>query len=255
MSEPLLDIRDLRVEFRNRGRVKRAVDGVSLAVEEGECVGLVGESGCGKTTLARCVVGLLEPTSGTIRVNGRHRAALAGRERRRMAREVQMVFQDPVNSLNPRQSVRSMLSEALRVHRLVPSSEREARCVDLLESVGMHADHLDRYPHEFSGGQRQRIGIARALAVGPRLLIADEPVSALDVSVQAQILNLLADLRSRYGLTLLFVAHDLAVVRYLCERVAVMRNGRLIESGPVETVYERPADPYTRALLDAIPAL
>jgi oligopeptide/dipeptide ABC transporter ATP-binding protein len=230
-----------------------AVSDVSLALREGETVGLVGESGCGKSTLGRLMLRLLEPTAGDVRFAGRSLTALSGRELRQLRRSMQIVFQDPYGSLNPRMRVEAIVGEGLLVHRLGNRAERRARVRELLELVGLPPEAAPRYPHEFSGGQRQRIGIARALAVGPRFVVADEAVSALDVSVQAQILNLLQDLRTRLSLTLLFISHDLRVVEHVADRVAIMYLGRIVELGTRTAVYGSPKHPYTRALLSAVP--
>jgi oligopeptide/dipeptide ABC transporter ATP-binding protein len=230
----------------------RAVDQVSFKVEKGEVLGLVGESGCGKTTVARCVVGQIAPSAGTIRFEGRE---LGTHRSTKDRRALQMVFQDPYSSLNPRMTVRQVLRELLRVHKLVPSSRLEERCRELMDLVGLPPDALDGLPGQFSGGQRQRIAIARALAVEPQVIIADEPVSALDVSVQATILRLFEDLGSRLGLTIVFISHNLAVVRHLSRRVAVMYLGRIVEQGERESVFSDPRHPYTRALLEAAPRL
>ncbi|MEU1819247.1 ABC transporter ATP-binding protein [Streptomyces roseifaciens] len=256
---PLAEVVDLRVEFGGRRGLRRgrgavhAVRGVSLRIGAGETLGLVGESGSGKSTTARVLAGLQRPTSGAVRFDGRDisRAAADTRLRRELSRDVQLVFQDPYASLNPRRTVEEIVTTPLRVHTALGREERRARAAELLEQVGLRPAHLGRYPHEFSGGQRQRIGIARALALRPRLVIADEPVSALDVSVQAQVLNLLMDLRDELGLSLLFVSHDLAVVRHFCDRVAVMRAGTVVESGPRDEVFGDPKAPYTRELLAA----
>jgi oligopeptide/dipeptide ABC transporter ATP-binding protein len=258
----LLDVQDLKVHFRLRGglfsrtRTIRAVDGVSFQVGPGETLGVVGESGCGKTTVARAVMRLLPPTSGRVIFEGADLASLRGAALRARRRRLQMVFQDPSGSLDPRMTVRKAVEEPMRIH---PGGRdkaaRAARCAELLASVGLDAAMADRYPHEFSGGQRQRIGIARALALDPKLLICDEPVSALDVSVQAQIVNLLQDLRDRLGMACLFVAHDLAVVRHISHRVAVMYLGRIVETGPARAVIDHPGHPYTRSLVAAVPNL
>ena len=251
---PLLETRDVIVDYSvGRNRSFRAVDGVSIHVEPGESLGLVGESGSGKTTLGHAVLGLLRPVSGMIRFEDRDIYSLRAPELKKFRRRAQMVFQDPVGSLNPRMSVGAMIEEPLLIHSLGDRRERAEKVKELLEQVGLGPDCASRYPHEFSGGQRQRIGIARALALAPALLVADEPVSALDVSVQAQIMNLLRELRQQMGLALLFIAHDLAVVRYLCSRVVVLFRGRVVESGPAEALFETPAHPYTRSLLDAAP--
>jgi len=230
-----------------------ALDGVSLSVAPGERVGLVGESGSGKTTLAKTLIGLERPSGGRVQVDGQAFDTLDAGRLAQFRRQVQMVFQDPMGSLNPRLTVGAAIGEVLAVHKVVPRAERSQRVADLLATVGLDAVYAGRYPHEFSGGQRQRIGIARALALEPQLLIADEPVSALDVSVQAQVLNLLSDLCDARHMALLLVAHDLAVVNYVCRRVVVMYLGRVVESGPVERVFGTPAHPYTAALRAAVP--
>ena len=260
--EVLVDVDDLRVHFpikrgvvldRTVGYVY-AVDGVSLAVQRGQTYGLVGESGCGKSTLGRAMLRLTEPTGGRVVFDGTDLSSLGGEPLRRMRRRMQMVFQDPLSSLDPRQSVESLLVEGLRAHDLDPGREATgARLRELLDAVGLPAGSLRRYPHEFSGGQRQRIGIARALTVEPDLIIADEPVSALDVSVQAQVINLLEDLQSELGLTYLVIAHDLAVVRHIADRVGVMYLGGLVEEAGSDELYAEPLHPYTKALLSAIP--
>jgi len=256
----LLRVEDLRKHYQQRGALGvrrapalRAVDGVSLDVRRGEALGVVGESGSGKTTLARMMVRLVEPTAGRILFEGEDIATLPERRLRALRRERQMVFQDPIASLNPRRTVGESVAEPLRAQ-----GERDERRIrrevhELLELVGLEAAHYDRFPHEFSGGQRQRVGIARALVLRPKLVVCDEPVSALDVTTQAQVVRLLADLREEFGLTLVFVAHDLAVVRQVCDRVAVMRHGRVVELGDADALYTDPQHPYTRALLDAVP--
>ena len=255
---PQLEAIDLTVRYTVRGaagdrRVFSALDGVSLRVAPGERVGLVGESGSGKTTLAKTLIGLERPSSGRVEVDGQALDTLDDARLAQFRRQVQMVFQDPMGSLNPRLTVGAAIGEVLAVHRVVPRAERNQRVADLLATVGLDSAYAGRYPHEFSGGQRQRIGIARALALEPHLLIADEPVSALDVSVQAQVLNLLSDLCDARQMALLLVAHDLAVVNYVCRRVVVMYLGRVVESGPVEQVFGAPMHPYTAALRAAVP--
>ena len=259
--EALLEVKDVRVHFVQRGGFLRkgaatvkAVDGVSFEIGEGETVGLVGESGCGKSTLGRAILRLIEPTAGEVRFSGTNLLALDRRELRAKRRELQIVFQDPYSSLNPRMTVAQIIGEALDIHGLAgDGAARRKRIAELLEQVGLNAAHAERYPHEFSGGQRQRIGIGRALAVSPKLIICDEPVSALDVSVQAQVVNLLQDLQAQLGLTYLFIAHDLAVVEHISQRVLVMYLGRIVESGPAEAVIRNPRHPYTKALIAAVP--
>ena len=252
----LLNLKDVKKYFGLRGtpwkkaQAVRAVDGVNIVVRKGETLGLVGESGSGKSTLARIATRLLDPTQGRVEIGGKDVTTLKGRRLRPIRRQIQMVFQDPQASLNPRQSVGTILSTPFRAQGVRPT---RAQLVELLEQVGLAEQHLERYPHEFSGGQRQRIGIARALSVKPELLVCDEPVSALDVSVQAQVLNLLADLRDELGLSYVLVAHDLAVVRQVADRIAVMYLGTIVEEGPAAQVYEAPAHPYTKALLSAVP--
>jgi ABC-type oligopeptide transport system ATPase subunit len=249
--EPLVEVRDLVKQF---GSV-RAVDGVSFDVMPGETFGIVGETGSGKTTTGRMIGRLIDPTSGSVRFAGREVARLSRAEAKALRRELAMVFQDPYSSLNPRKTVGSIVAEPFAVHGLHPGRGERRRAVQaLMERVGLNPEHYNRFPHEFSGGQRQRAGIARALALEPRLVLADEPVSALDASIQAQILNLLRDLQRDLGLTLVLISHDLSVIRYMCERVAVMRDGRIVELAPADDLFERPAHEYTRALLDAVPA-
>jgi oligopeptide/dipeptide ABC transporter ATP-binding protein len=257
----LLEVRDLVKHYAvgtgllgRRGGVVRAVDGVSFTLRRGETLGLVGESGCGKTTTGRCVLQLERPTSGSVRFEGQELTTLPPEALRSVRRRIQVIFQDPYSSLNPRMTVGQIVAEPMAVHRLVPDpARRAARLRELLAQVGLLPQHARRYPHELSGGQRQRVGIARALALQPSLLICDEPVSALDVSIQAQIINLLEDLQHQLGLTYLFVAHDLSVVRHISDRVAVMYLGRIVELADRKALYESPAHPYTKALLSAVP--
>jgi peptide/nickel transport system ATP-binding protein/oligopeptide transport system ATP-binding protein len=255
----LLEVRHLVKEFGRRGgllrkaTVVRAVNDVTFAIEEGETFGLVGESGSGKTTTGRCILRLIEPTSGEVRFRGEDVLGFSRARMRQARRDMQIVFQDPYSSLNPRMRVGAIVEEPLIIHRMGSKTERRARVAELFDLVGLDPAQLTRYPHQFSGGQRQRIGLARALALNPSLVIADEPVSALDVSVQAQVINLLMDLQERLKLTYLFIAHDLRLVRHICSRVAVMYLGKIVEMGPTERLFEAPAHPYTRALLSAIP--
>ena len=257
----LLEVRHLTVRFPIRGRgffaksrgAIHAVEDVSFTLERGQALGLVGESGSGKSTTARAIVGLLRPTSGSVSLDGVELSRMSSRERRPFRRRIQMVFQDPTGSLDPRMTVGAIVAEPLAIQDIGTRRDRRARASALLDSVGLDAAALERFPHEFSGGQRQRIGVARALALEPDVLVLDEPVSALDVSVQASIVNLLADLRARLGLSYLFIAHDLAVVRHVCERVAVMYLGRIVEEGPRADLFANPRHPYTQALLSAVP--
>lgn len=266
MIEPVMEIDDLGLEFsmprtivdvirRSPKRVVRALNGISLTLNKGETLGVVGESGCGKSTLARCIVRLYRPQRGAIRYRGEDIFATNRRHDRSYNRRVQMMFQDPYSSLNPRMTAGQILSEALSVHQMRPKNEIPARVAELLDLVRLPLDSADKYPHEFSGGQRQRIAIARALSVEPEVLIADELVSALDVSVQAQVVNLLLDLQDRLNLTILFVAHDLRLVRHVSNRVAVIYLGRIVEIGDSETLFARPSHPYSQALLSAAPSL
>jgi len=259
-GEPLIELRHVKKYFPiRRGILGRevarvhAVDDVSFAVREGETLGLVGESGCGKSTLGRTVVRLLEPTEGQILFRGEAIEGFGPRRLRPLRREMQMVFQDPYASLNPRKRVGSIIGDPLKIHKIGDKAHRKAQVEELLEAVGLSPEHYNRFPHEFSGGQRQRIGIARALALRPKLVVADEPVSALDVSIQAQMLNLLEDLQNEFKLTYIFVAHDLGVVRHVSDRIAVMYLGKLVELSPAEELYTRPIMPYTEALLSAVP--
>ncbi|MHB8674725.1 MAG: ABC transporter ATP-binding protein [Candidatus Limnocylindrales bacterium] len=257
----LLDVRQLTMHFtdteglfRRRARVIRAVDGVSFTVRRGRTLGLVGESGCGKSTTGRAILQLYRPTAGEVLFENQDLCKLGGERLRQMRRRMQMIFQDPYSSLNPRRSVRDILSDPLEIHHLATTQKaRDARVAELLELVGLNPAFAERYPHEFSGGQRQRIGIARALAVEPEFLVCDEPVSALDVSIQAQIINLLKSLQARLGLTYLFIAHDLSVVRHISDDIAVMYLGKIVEMAPRTPLYEQPLHPYTRAILSAVP--
>jgi len=260
MKDTLLEVENLRKFFPIHGGILqrvvnnvKAVDDVSFSIREGEVVGLVGESGSGKTTVGRTVLRLETATSGAVRFRGRDIMTAPTQEMRALRKQMQIVFQDPYASLNPREKVREVLSHPLRLHNIGTPAEREDRVVALLQKVGLTQDHLDRFPHEFSGGQRQRIGIARALAVEPEFIVADEPVSALDVSIQAQVINLLEDLKAELDLTMLFIAHDLGVIEHICDRVIVMYLGRVMEIAPAATLYSRPNHPYTQALLAAVP--
>jgi oligopeptide/dipeptide ABC transporter ATP-binding protein len=256
----LVEIRDLKKYFpvgdgffsRNKGNVK-AVDGVNLTINEGETLGLVGESGCGKSTLGRTILRLIEPTSGEVIFHGKNLLALSARELREMRREMQIIFQDPYASLNPRMRVGDIIGEGLEIHKLARGRAKRDRIMELLHQVGLREDHYPRYPHEFSGGQRQRIGIARALAVSPKFIVCDEPVSSLDVSIQAQIINLLQELQEKMHLTYLFISHDLRVVEHISHRVAIMYLGKVVEIAAGETIYRDAKHPYTRALLSAVP--
>ena len=261
MDTPLLLVEDLQLFYPVRSglfgkkRFVRAVDGVSLEIRKGETVGLVGESGCGKSSLGRAIVRLETPQSGRILLNGRDLLPLTGKALRQCRRDLQMIFQDPYGSLNPRLSIRSALDEVLRLHSGLDKAARSARAEELMTMVGLDPSQLDRYPHQFSGGQRQRIGIARALASNPALIVADEPVSALDVSVQASVINLLQEIREKTGTAFLFIAHDLAVVEHISNRIVVMYLGKIMESGPSHEVCSSPRHPYTRALLSAVPTI
>ncbi len=263
MSEngALLQVRDLRKDFPVRSgfviervtHTVKAVDGVSFDITEGKTLGLGGESGSGKSTTGYCILQLMKPTAGSIRFKGKELTTIGREEMRKMRREMQIVFQDPYSSLDPRMTVGDIVAEPLEVHGVGTRRDRRARVRELLDVVGFNPDYSNRYPHEFSGGQRQRVGVARALALNPDLIVCDEPVSALDVSIQAQILNLLKDLQRDFGLTYLFISHDLAVVRSMSDDIAVMKDGKILESGPADDVYEHPKHEYTRALLTAVP--
>jgi len=260
-QQPLLDVRDLVMHFpltqgiifQKKVGAVQAVDGVSLSVKKGETLGLVGESGCGKSTTGRAILQLYKPTAGEVIFNGQDLTKLNGGDMRKMRRHLQMIFQDPYASLNPRMTVGSIVSEPMQIHNLVPKNQRNQRVQELLQTVGLNPYFANRYPHEFSGGQRQRIGIARALAASPDFIVCDEPVSALDVSIQAQIVNLLEDLQNEFQLTYLFIAHDLSVVRHISDRIAVMYLGKIVELADRNSLYDDPLHPYTKALLSAVP--
>ena len=259
--EPLLVVEDLRKEFPVKSgflfekvtRSVKAVDGVSFTIHEGKTLGLVGESGSGKSTTGYSILQLIKPTAGSVRFKGKELTTIGRGELRRLRRDMQIIFQDPYSSLDPRMTVGDIVSEPLEIHGVGTRRDRRGRVRELLDVVGFNPDYENRYPHEFSGGQRQRIGVARALALNPDLIVCDEPVSALDVSIQAQILNLLKDLQGDFGLTYLFISHDLAVVRSMSDDIAVMKDGKIVESGSADEVYERPREAYTKALLAAVP--
>lgn len=261
MEQQLLEVNGLKKHFDIKGGVfgrkvgeVKAVDGVSFSVKKGETLGIVGESGCGKSTTGKSILRLIEPTDGQVLFEGKSILDLSKEQMRKMRRDIQIIFQDPYASLNPRHTVGKIIGEALLVHGMKSSKERRERIAELLEVVGLQAHHSSRYPHQFSGGQRQRIGIARALANNPKLIICDEPVSALDVSVQSQILNLMEDLQKKFDLTYIFIAHDLSVVKYISDRIGVMYLGRMVELTDKEKLYDEPKHPYTQALLSAIPS-
>ena len=260
MSKPLIEVKGVKKHFsvgknflkRNR-KVCKAVDDVSFTINQGKTLGLVGESGCGKSTLGRCVIRLFDITDGEVKFEGVDLFDLAPKELKKLRRDIQIIFQDPFASLSPRMTIHDILREPLDVHKIGSVAEREAKIAEVMEIVGLRPQVLNRYPHEFSGGQRQRVGIARALVLDPKFIVADEPVSALDVSVQAQVLNLIAELQEKKGISFLFIAHDLAVVQHICDEVGVMYLGRLVEKAPAELLYKNPKHPYTKALLSAIP--
>ncbi|AJS57740.1 ABC transporter ATP-binding protein [Paenibacillus sp. IHBB 10380] len=255
MSQPLIEVSGLKKYFNvGNGNVVKAVDDINFSIREGETLGLVGESGCGKSTAGRTILRLYEPSGGSVKFNGTDIYKLSPSKMKAMRRDMQMIFQDPYASLNPRFTVSDIIGEALDIHNLAGSrKERKKRIEELLDTVGLNSDHATRYPHEFSGGQRQRIGIARSLAVNPKFIICDEPISALDVSIQAQVVNLLKDLQNRMGLTYLFIAHDLSMVKHISDRVAVMYLGKMVELADSEELYNNPIHPYTKTLLSAIP--
>ncbi|AFS77399.1 oligopeptide transport system, ATP-binding protein OppF [Gottschalkia acidurici 9a] len=250
----LIDIKNLKKHFNvGKGQILKAVDGINLQIKEGETLGLVGESGCGKSTAGRTIIGLYEPTEGEVIFDGKSTSRLSRAEKKQFTREVQMIFQDPYASLNPRMTVTDIIGEGIDIHKLYSGEARQKKIYELLELVGLNREHANRYPHEFSGGQRQRIGIARALAIEPKLIVCDEPISALDVSIQAQVVNLLEDLQKEFGLTYIFIAHDLSMVKHISDRIAVMYLGNIVELASSNELYDNPKHPYTQALLSAVP--
>lgn len=254
MSETLVEINNLKKYFDvGNNQVLKAVDGITLSVKKGETLGLVGESGCGKSTAGRTIIGLYEPTDGQVIFDGMDTRKFNKKEKKEFTKRAQMIFQDPYASLNPRMTVTDIIGEGIDIHKLYKGQERQKRIYDLLELVGLSKEHANRYPHEFSGGQRQRIGIARALSIQPELIVCDEPISALDVSIQAQVVNLLEDLQSEFGLTYIFIAHDLSMVKHISDRIAVMYLGNIVEIADSKELYDNPKHPYTQALLSAVP--
>ncbi len=254
MSETLVEINNLKKYFEvGNNQVLKAVDGITLKVKKGETLGLVGESGCGKSTAGRTIIGLYEPTEGQVVFDGMDTSKFNRKEKKEFTKKVQMIFQDPYASLNPRMTVTDIIGEGIDIHKLYKGEARQKRIYDLLELVGLSKEHANRYPHEFSGGQRQRIGIARALSIQPELIVCDEPISALDVSIQAQVVNLLEDLQKEFGLTYIFIAHDLSMVKHISDRIAVMYLGKIVEIANSKELYDNPKHPYTQALLSAVP--
>ncbi|MBY0124354.1 ABC transporter ATP-binding protein [Bacillus sp. S/N-304-OC-R1] len=252
-GQPLLKIKNLKKYYNVGGRQLKAVNDVSLDIYPGETIGLVGESGCGKSTAGKTIIRLHEPTSGEVLFNGENVFKLKGRSLNKLKKDMQIIFQDPYSSLNPRMTVEDLIGEPIDLHKLARGKERRERIIELLELVGLKAEHINRFPHEFSGGQRQRIGIARALALNPKFIVCDEPISALDVSIQAQVVNLLKDLQDKMNLTYLFIAHDLSMVKYISDRILVMYLGNMVELADSDSLYQEPLHPYTQALLSAVP--